>query len=220
MSEKGKRAAPNGPGSGKGASTSSDGKKFAVDLQKIVSDLESLCKSNDGVQEYGNLLTSQVALKKEVEKLEREASRLQREVKDLQDKREDDMQKVQKKMDELKRHNDYLMAEYGEKYKVWDEDKRSHADDLEKLARLQEELETATVEVENLQADNEELCEHKVKLAKKFDEYERKMAALRDRCEMKELELKEATRKRDEYRMVSREAKEQLGTIPLKFEKR
>jgi chromosome segregation ATPase len=219
MSEKAKRATPNGPASGKAAS-GGDGKKFAVGLQKIVADLETLCKGNEGVQDYGNLLASQVAARQEAEKWQRKASELQKEVKDLRDKQKDDLQQLQREINGLKQQKDNMMADYGEKYKDWDMDKRSHTDDLEYLARLREELETATAVVRNLEAENEDLHEQRRKLAEKFNDYEGKVAALKEQCEIQKLKIKQTTRHRDEYRKKAKDAEEQLGILPLETEKR
>lgn len=218
MSERGKRAASNGLGLGKAVSTS-DGKRFAAGLQKVASDLEALCKSGDGVQDYGDLLSSQAALKQDTQKWQREVARLQKDVEDLRVKRDEDVGELQRKIAELDQYKDRLTVDYGEKYKAWDADKRRHADDLNDLAQLRKKLEVKTVTASKLETEYQDLCEERKALAGELEKRSSDMEALKELCDMKELELKRATRQLDECRKKAEETKDQLGILPLDFKR-
>lgn len=203
MSEKGKRQANNGVSTSK-AAPAGEGKKFAVGLQKIFSDFEVLCKSSDGVQDYGDLLASQAALKQDT-------ARLQKEVEGLNAKRDEEVRELKRKIAGLEQYKDRLIVDYGEKYKIWDADKHRLTKELNGLAQLRKEFEAAR----KFKIEYQELHEEKKGLASELEKYRSQLLALKDRCQLKELELKETTRELDDHRKKAEEAKDQLGILPL-----
>src|SRR5262245_1280666 len=130
MSEKGKRGGASNPGSGK-ATTTSDGRKFAAALQKLANDFDTLCKSADGAQAYGDLLGSQTTLKQKLGESQQEVAGLRRDIEALRAEWDQDVRRLENDISELKRRKDALMADNGEKYKDWDADKRRYANSLE-----------------------------------------------------------------------------------------
>lgn len=214
MSEKGKRGAAGGQGSSKAAS-GGDGRKFATALQKLASEFDVLCKNTNGVQDYEDLLSSQAGLKEEVQKGEQKAARLRQEIEALRVRRDEDVSGLQNMIAGLKQHHDNMMEDFGKKYKDWDADRDRHATDLKSLGQLQKELEVSKAAAVEADSENRKLRQGKGDLDSELKQWRTEVSLLKDRCDLRELELKQTRRKLEECQRGWRMAAEDLGILPL-----
>lgn len=149
------------------------------------------------------------------EKGESDVARLEDEMKSLREEKEKEVHELEQKVAWQEERHDRLVMDFAEKYRDWDVDKQRHNDDLEKLAKLQGELDSATAAVSQAEAEKNELREGSEALASELEKHRTAATELKQRLGQKRLELRWTTYKLNECKLVVKQAKDQLGIIPL-----
>jgi chromosome segregation ATPase len=214
MSDKGKVQSANGTGPDK-AGQAGEGKKFAAELQRITKDLQTLCKSKEGAQHYGDVLGNLDLQKRETQRLEREVARLQGELEDVRARSEKNARELKSQVVDLQTKKDFLSEEYGSRYADWDMEKRRLAHAQADLGKERENSKITAVAYKQAKAEIERACEREKRLAVELEKRQAERTALDESCAMKTLELKKKSRSLENCRKASKEAWDRLGIVPL-----
>lgn len=201
------------------SATAMDGKQFAARLRKAVSELDAPCKGGDGVQDYGNLLGSKMALEQEVQKWKDHAGRLEKDMAALREKQEADMLELRQELAKMTRFRDQMIDELGKKYKAWDTDRERHEKDRDELARVKQGLKTTSVELTKAKDVNEKLRRESEQLTGTLDESAREIQGLKEQCKIWELECRKSNRTSNKHKEMAEKAKEMVGILPLDTER-
>ena len=221
MSEKtAKRGGAGGQGAGKGAAATAgasgnDGGKFSTGLLKILSDFDSLCKNAGGLKEYEKLMSAHSNLQLELQNKTNEIERLKKETDEIQAKKDAEIAKLHKEVAASKVSADNLLAQFGEKYVVWDTEANKLKASSEELREVKEELKKTKEAAKVADQERNALWGERAQSETKAKKLEEDLATSRSKCKRRELKLAETLDDLKKSRDILEELRDDLGFLPL-----
>jgi chromosome segregation ATPase len=208
MAERSKRGA-------QAATNGSDGNKVSAALTKITSGIEELRRDTDGLQAYAKLCEAQAALKQDLERKKNDMKKKDEELRGLAKQKDEEIAALQKSISASQEFQQRLHQTYEARIRTWDAESKRHSTDLAQISELKRELETFHKAAEDANNQNQQLRSTLDRHTQQSGELERRFSSLKNRLQMKQLELEETQSELETCQKGFQKTKDDLGILQL-----
>jgi chromosome segregation ATPase len=190
MSEKEKHSIPKSMNKAIQPANSTKGNDFSTALQKILKDVQELCKNNEGLQDYQSLLRQQADLRREVEQRRSEVAEKNKHIHSAQMQKHAELAALQNEIKALDGFKDRLIQEYETRYTDWSGKEERNRGIAVENSQLKGELATSQGLASRLHGENNDLRTELKQLKGAHDHSQSQLSSLQDQKALKELKLK------------------------------
>ncbi|KAK0636159.1 hypothetical protein B0T17DRAFT_503637 [Bombardia bombarda] len=186
--------------------------EFSNDLDRLRLSIDGVLKDTDGQNDYEKL-------RQDLNKKTQEVEQKSREVNEIRKEGNDKVVKLQAKIAELERDQESLLRNFETRFRAWDEGEKRHSVDSKELSMLKDALASARKTAEIAEGEKRKLDRDLSNVNERVQELEKAESSLKNKCQMKDLELKDTNNTLNDCRDTLSKVQDDLGILPLDLER-